>query len=174
MVSAMGTDEPPDDDEVFSVYLRAKAAADEAVRSSGLVYTIVRPGRLTDEPATGQIALARHVKRGEVPREDVAATLAAGAGRPGHRIAHRRAGSGHHPAGRRRRRRGSNRRARRTRHRLTTVSTSDLSDRWPAADEALLHQKYEHRRLTASHGRPVSGGHAPTATVGLGVELEPR
>ncbi len=83
MVSAMGTDEPPDDDEVFSVYLRAKAAADEAVRSSGLVYTIVRPGRLTDEPATGQVALARHVKRGEVPGEDVAATLAAVLADPG-------------------------------------------------------------------------------------------
>lgn len=77
MVSAMGTDDPPRDDEVFSVYLRAKARADRAVMDSDRDWTVVRPGRLTDDPATGSVRLARHVERGEIPRDDVAAVLAA-------------------------------------------------------------------------------------------------
>lgn len=77
MVSAMGTDDPPQDDSVFSVYLRAKARADRAVMDSDRQWTIVRPGRLTDDPATGTVALARHVDRGEIPRDDVAAVVAA-------------------------------------------------------------------------------------------------
>ncbi len=77
MVSAMGTDDPPQDDEVFSVYLRAKARADRAVMDSDRDWTIVRPGRLTDDDATGSVTLARHVERGEIPRGDVAAMLAA-------------------------------------------------------------------------------------------------
>jgi uncharacterized protein YbjT (DUF2867 family) len=77
MVSAMGTDDPPQDDEVFSVYLRAKAQADADLRAAGIDHTIVRPGGLTDEPATGSVAVGAHVGRGEVPRADVAAVLAA-------------------------------------------------------------------------------------------------
>lgn len=77
MVSAMGTDDPPPDDDVFSVYLRAKMAADAQLRASDLDWTVLRPGRLTDDPGTGRITIARHVQRGEVPREDVAATIVA-------------------------------------------------------------------------------------------------
>lgn len=77
MVSAMGTDDPPDGDDVFSVYLRAKARADRELMATGMAWTVVRPGRLTDEPGTGRVQLARHVDRGEVPREDVAAVVAA-------------------------------------------------------------------------------------------------
>ena len=75
MVGAMGTDDPPDDDSVFSAYLRAKAQADAAVMASALDWTVVRPGRLTDDPPTGRVAAARHVPRGDVPRADVAAVL---------------------------------------------------------------------------------------------------
>lgn len=75
MISAMGTDDPPDGGEVFDIYLRAKARADRAVMDSDLAWTIVRPGRLTDDEGTGRVALARHVDRGEVPREDVAAVV---------------------------------------------------------------------------------------------------
>lgn len=82
MVSAMGTDDPPTDDEVFSVYLRAKARADDYVMASDLGWTIVRPGRLTDDPPTGRVTLARHVPRAEVPRADVAAVLVAVLGDP--------------------------------------------------------------------------------------------
>jgi uncharacterized protein YbjT (DUF2867 family) len=76
-VSAMGTDDPPDDDEVFSVYLRAKAAAEADLRGRDLDWTILRPGGLTDDTATGQVTLARHVEGGRVPRDDVAAVLVA-------------------------------------------------------------------------------------------------
>lgn len=75
MVSAMGTDDPPQDDDVFSVYLRAKARADDELMASDLDWTVVRPGRLTDEPGTGRVSLARHVGRGRIPREDVATVL---------------------------------------------------------------------------------------------------
>lgn len=77
VISAMGTDHPPKGESVFSVYLRAKSAADEHVRSSGLAATIVRPGRLTDDAPTGLVTAARHVRGGEIPRADVAAVVLA-------------------------------------------------------------------------------------------------
>ncbi len=83
MVSSMGTDDPPEGDDVFEVYLRAKAAADEAVMASDLQWTILRPGGLTDDPGTGTVAIDRHVDRGEVTREDVATVLAGLLERPG-------------------------------------------------------------------------------------------
>jgi uncharacterized protein YbjT (DUF2867 family) len=59
-------------------YYEAKREADEAVAASGLEYTIVRPGRLTDEPGTGLVAVGTPLaERGEVTRDDVAATLLA-------------------------------------------------------------------------------------------------
>ena len=59
-------------------YYEAKLEADEALAASGLDYTIVRPGRLTDDPGTGLIEVAVALERGgEIPRDDVAATLAA-------------------------------------------------------------------------------------------------
>lgn len=76
MVSAMGTDDPPGDDDVFSVYLRAKARADKAVMASDLAWTIVRPGSLTDDDPTGHVTLARHVESDEISRADVAHVLA--------------------------------------------------------------------------------------------------
>ena len=77
MVSAMGTTSPPDGDDVFSIYLRAKAQADRELEMSGLVWTIVRPGMLTDDPGTGRVTAAPSVERGEIPRADVAAVLLA-------------------------------------------------------------------------------------------------
>jgi uncharacterized protein YbjT (DUF2867 family) len=75
MVSAIGADAPPTGDDVFSIYLRAKGKADEELQASGLDWTIARPGRLTDDPGTGRIHAAAKVERGEIQREDVAATL---------------------------------------------------------------------------------------------------
>ena len=80
MISAMGADTYGEGvaDPVFAAYLRAKAAADDAVRSrTGLRWTIVRPGSLTDEPATGLVNIAEATGRGSIPREDVAAVLVA-------------------------------------------------------------------------------------------------
>ncbi len=75
MVSAMGTDDPPQGDDVFEVYLRAKADADRAVMASDLAWTVVRPGILTDDPPSGLVTLARHARHEDIPRADVAAVL---------------------------------------------------------------------------------------------------
>jgi uncharacterized protein YbjT (DUF2867 family) len=77
IVSSIGAESPPAGDDVFSVYLRAKAEADAAVAASELAWTIVRPGRLTSDPGTGRVRLQAEPFRGEVSRDDVAAVLAA-------------------------------------------------------------------------------------------------
>ncbi|MFJ9851417.1 NAD(P)H-binding protein [Streptomyces sp. NPDC101150] len=85
VISSMGADrEPPEDtDPVFAAYLRAKGAADADVRArAGLYWTILRPGRLTNEPGTGRVTLADATGRGEVSRDDVAAVLAELLGQP--------------------------------------------------------------------------------------------
>ncbi|QDV04916.1 putative sugar epimerase YhfK [Planctomycetes bacterium Poly30] len=76
IISSMGADSPPSDDDSFSVYLRAKAAADDAARSAKIASTIIRPGKLTDEEPTGRVRASSSVERGEIPRRDVAAVLA--------------------------------------------------------------------------------------------------
>ena len=82
MVSSMGAD-PDAEGDGFPVYLRAKGRADAELAASGLDHTIVRPGRLTDDSGTGLVQLAEKVARGEVPRDDVAAVLAACLTEPG-------------------------------------------------------------------------------------------
>jgi nucleoside-diphosphate-sugar epimerase len=76
IISSVGAENPPDDDDVFSVYLRAKAEADQAVQASDRDWTIVRPGALTDDPGTGRVRLDSAPFRGRVSRDDVAAVLA--------------------------------------------------------------------------------------------------
>src|ERR1700712_4636035 len=81
MVSAMGTDSfDPDSAEIFQVYLRAKSEADAALRESGLDWTIVRPGGLTNDPGTGKISVGETVDRGTIPRADVAAIIVSSLG----------------------------------------------------------------------------------------------
>jgi len=77
-VSAINVDEPVAEDAspVWKAYVEAKRDADAALRDSGLDWTILRPGRLTDVPGTGRVALG-DVPRGEVPRADVAETIVA-------------------------------------------------------------------------------------------------
>jgi uncharacterized protein YbjT (DUF2867 family) len=81
LISAIGADvEAPDDigDPVFVAYLRAKGAADDAIRArKALDATVVRPGHLTDDPGTGRVELSDETGRGDIPREDVAAVLVA-------------------------------------------------------------------------------------------------
>jgi uncharacterized protein YbjT (DUF2867 family) len=77
MVSSVGAENPPDGDDVFSIYLRAKAEADRALMKSDRDWTIVRPGRLTDEPGTERVRLDVEAARAEISRDDVAAVLAA-------------------------------------------------------------------------------------------------
>lgn len=63
-------------DSSFFPYADAKWAADEHLAASTLDWTILAPGTLTLEPPTGRIQLDPP-GRGEVPRADVAATIAA-------------------------------------------------------------------------------------------------
>ncbi|MBB1257024.1 NAD(P)H-binding protein [Streptomyces sp. OF3] len=80
IVSAMRVDEepPPGTDPVFAAYLRAKGAADAAIRArDDLDWTILRPGRLTNTAGTGRVHLAEHTGRADVSRDDVAAVLLA-------------------------------------------------------------------------------------------------
>ncbi|MFC5147281.1 NAD(P)H-binding protein [Streptomyces aureoversilis] len=86
VVSSMGADrEPPEGtDPVFAAYLRAKGAADADVRArAALDWTILRPGRLTDDAGTGLVTLGESTGRGAVTRDDVAAVLAALLDEPG-------------------------------------------------------------------------------------------
>jgi uncharacterized protein YbjT (DUF2867 family) len=76
-VSAMGLDraDDPATDQVFAAYLRAKDAADQDLVSRDLDWTILRPGRLTDDPGVGTVNLAARVQPGAVTRDDVATVL---------------------------------------------------------------------------------------------------
>jgi uncharacterized protein YbjT (DUF2867 family) len=76
IVSSMGADASHEGEGTFDVYLRAKGRADEELAASGLAYTIVRPGGLTDAEPTGRVFAAESGERGEIPRADVAAVLA--------------------------------------------------------------------------------------------------
>ncbi len=76
IVSAMGAADPTRVPEEMRDYYDAKAEADAALVESGLDYTIVRPGGLTDDPGTGMVELAPRLEHsGSVPRDDVAAVL---------------------------------------------------------------------------------------------------
>ncbi|WP_286927653.1 MULTISPECIES: NAD(P)-binding oxidoreductase [Aeromicrobium] len=78
-VSAIGVDNDLGDDvqPVWKAYVEAKRDADAALRDSGLDWTIVRPGALTDDPGTGSVTVGETVERAEIPRADVAAVIAA-------------------------------------------------------------------------------------------------
>jgi len=77
MISSMGADAERGGEDVFDVYQRAKGRADEELAESGLEYTIVRPGGLTDDSPTGLVEIGAAVERGQIPRGDVAAVIAA-------------------------------------------------------------------------------------------------
>jgi uncharacterized protein YbjT (DUF2867 family) len=75
MLSTMGADDPSVSEEMED-YLKAKQNADEYLKASGLDYTIVRPGSLTDEEGTGKIQLMEKLENhGSITRADVAKTL---------------------------------------------------------------------------------------------------
>lgn len=77
IVSAIGADAEHEGDGDFDVYLRAKGRADAELADSGLTYTVIRPGALTDEPGTGRVFASEGGEHAEIPREDVAAVIAA-------------------------------------------------------------------------------------------------
>jgi uncharacterized protein YbjT (DUF2867 family) len=77
-VGSMGADRADSlhDDEVFTVYLKAKWAAEEDLRSRDLDWTILRPGGLTNDAGTGHVKLADKTGNGSISRDDVALVLA--------------------------------------------------------------------------------------------------
>jgi uncharacterized protein YbjT (DUF2867 family) len=73
-----GPDHGVSQDNLFFAYADAKATADAHLRASDLDWTVLGPGRLTLEPATGRIAVgAAAAEKAEVSREDVALVVAA-------------------------------------------------------------------------------------------------
>ncbi len=78
-ISAISVDDPvpSDAEDSWRAYVEAKHDADTALRDSALDWTIIRPGGLTNEPATGRIELSTEVGRAQISRADVAALIAA-------------------------------------------------------------------------------------------------
>jgi uncharacterized protein YbjT (DUF2867 family) len=77
IVSAISAGRPDEWSDQMRPYYEAKAEADRVLADSGLDYTIVRPGALTDDSGTGRVRVGTDIERGEIPREDVAAVLLA-------------------------------------------------------------------------------------------------
>jgi uncharacterized protein YbjT (DUF2867 family) len=75
MVSSIGANHPERWSDEMEPYYDAKAKADKYLEESGLDYTIIRPGRLTDDPGTGRVSLEGGGS-GSVTRDDVALVLA--------------------------------------------------------------------------------------------------
>jgi uncharacterized protein YbjT (DUF2867 family) len=80
IVSAIGVNHPENWSDDMRPYYEAKAGADRELTNSGLDYTIVRPGGLTDDAGTGLVDVAAELpveRYGMIPRDDVATTLLA-------------------------------------------------------------------------------------------------
>jgi uncharacterized protein YbjT (DUF2867 family) len=77
MVSAISAGRPEEWSEPMRPYYEAKAEADRRLEESGLDYTIVRPGSLTDDPGTGRVTVGTGLAYADIPRDDVAAVLLA-------------------------------------------------------------------------------------------------
>ncbi len=79
MVSAMRAGDPLGGPEKLRPYLAAKDAADRILRASGVPYTILRPGRLTDDEGSGKVRTSRGdpAAGNTIPRADVALALLA-------------------------------------------------------------------------------------------------
>ena len=77
MVSAMRAEDPQAAPEKLRPYMAAKFAADAYLRCSGVPHVILKPGRLTDEPATERVAASVEETGGEnaVSRANVAHAL---------------------------------------------------------------------------------------------------
>jgi uncharacterized protein YbjT (DUF2867 family) len=77
-VGSMGADRADSltDDSTFTIYLKAKWAAEQDLRARDLDWTILRPGGLTDDPGTGKVQLADKTGNGRISRDDVALVLA--------------------------------------------------------------------------------------------------
>ena len=77
IVSSRGADNPDAIDSPIKPYLVAKHMADEYLIRSGVPYTILRPGKLTDDGGTGQITTRRpeNPDAQSISRTDVAKVI---------------------------------------------------------------------------------------------------
>jgi len=77
MVSSIGADAPSQGPEKMQPYLVAKHMADEHLMGSGLQYSIIRPGTLTNDDATGKFTTERPEQKDQatITRADVAKAL---------------------------------------------------------------------------------------------------
>ncbi|HET7616775.1 MAG TPA: SDR family oxidoreductase [Bacillales bacterium] len=79
IVSSMNADTPDNGPEFMKHYYKAKGDADHHLQQSGLDYTIVRPGRLSDDPGNGKVEASEKIenrsRERDIPREDVAKVM---------------------------------------------------------------------------------------------------
>ncbi|WP_100637298.1 SDR family oxidoreductase [Marinomonas sp. ef1] len=77
MVSSIGADDPEAIESDIKPYLVAKHMADQYLMASGVPFTIVRPGPLTNDEGQGKITIKRPNSREEmaIPRADVAKSV---------------------------------------------------------------------------------------------------
>src|SRR4051794_37710828 len=84
IISSIGAEDPAAGGEQMRPYLEAKAEADRRVADSGLDWTIVRPGRVTNDAGTGRVPVSEGMSaRGEGARGGGGRGVAPGAGDPG-------------------------------------------------------------------------------------------
>jgi uncharacterized protein YbjT (DUF2867 family) len=79
MVSALGANSASETPASMQHYFVAKSEADQYLVQSGLNYTILRPGRLTDEQGSGNIQMGINLdtsKGSDVSRDNVANVIA--------------------------------------------------------------------------------------------------
>lgn len=77
IVSAMQAHNRDNWSEEIKPYYAAKHYADRMLETTGLDYTIVRPGGLKNDAGTGKISAAENLEPGSISRDDVAAVIAA-------------------------------------------------------------------------------------------------
>ncbi|HET8864535.1 MAG TPA: SDR family oxidoreductase [Gracilimonas sp.] len=79
MVSALKANRDEDSwSEAMQHYYEAKSAADDHLRNTDLDFTVLMPGRLTNEPGTGKVELSEYIEDIEgrnITRDDVAAVI---------------------------------------------------------------------------------------------------
>lgn len=82
-VSSMYAERPEAGAPFMQAVLRAKGRSDAALAGSGLGWTIVRPGGLTNDAPIGQVDVGHDMTGGTISRGDLAATVVACVSDPG-------------------------------------------------------------------------------------------